>query len=309
VLAARIHAFGSPPALEDLPEPRLGAGDSLVEILAANVEHLDLDVASGAFPLLPAPPFVPGVSGTGRILESAAFERGALVHIDGADVGLGRDGVWAQRAAIPAEALALLPAVVDPVRFAAFCGSYVAAHLAIADVGRLASGERVLVTGAGGNVGALAVQLALARGAGAVVGAVGADRRRRRVPAGARAVVGVGEARAALAGHADLLVDTVGGEGLQGFVDLVRPGGRACLVGYTAGTIVPLDLPRLLVSDVRLLPVNSIGWRQRSAADPVAALREGALRAPFETHALRDVAVAIERLRARVADGRVVLVP
>ena len=136
--------------------------------------------------------------------------------------------------------------------------------------------------------------------------AIGAARACRPAPAPRSAP---GRPSAALAGPADLLVDTVGGEDLQRFVDLVRPGGRACLVGYTAGTIVPLDLPRLLVGDVRLLPVNSIGWRERSTADPVAALRDGGLRAPFETHALRDVAAAIERLRARAADGRVVLVP
>jgi len=55
---------------------------------------------------------------------------------------------------------------------------------------------------------------------------------------------------------ADLLVDTVGGPGLPGRLSSVRPGGRAVLVGYTAGTTVPLDLPALLRADVKTLPVE-----------------------------------------------------
>jgi NADPH2:quinone reductase len=309
MLAARVHAFESDLLVEEVPEPVPAAGESLVEILAANVQRLDLDLLAGAFPIRPRLPYVPGVSGSGRLLESSALRAGELVHIEGADVGMGRDGTWAQRAALPDTALSVVPADLDPVRYAAFCDSFVTAYLAVVDVGEMASGERVLVTGAAGNVGSLAVQLALDRSARAVIGAVRRDERRPLVPAGATAVVGVEEAAAALDGPADLLVDTVGGEQLQNFVDLVAPGGRACLVGYTAGTTPTLDLPRLLLADVRLLPVNAMRWRGRSTAAPVAELRRGRFEARFETQALRRVNDALERLRAGLVEGRVVLTP
>jgi NADPH:quinone reductase-like Zn-dependent oxidoreductase len=309
MVAVRVHAFGAEPLVDDVPEPRPAAGESLVEILAANVEPLDLDVLAGEFPVLPPLPYVPGVAGTGRVLESSAFQPGDMVQIDGADVGIGRDGTWAQRMALPDAALSILPSGVEPIAYTAFAGSFVAAHLAIVDLGALRPGERVVVTGAAGNVGSLAVRLALARDAGAVVGSVSRAERRPDVPTGAVAVVGPDQAAAALGGSADLLIDTVGGDRLQDFIDLVAPGGRACLVGYMAGKIVTLDLPRLLVADVRLLPINSMGWRERSTADPIGALRSGQFTVHRETHGLRCVTAALARLRAGRVRGRVVLVP
>lgn len=308
MLAARVHAIGTTPLIEELPEPAPAAGESLVAIIAANVERLDLDVIAGEFPLLPDVPYIPGVSGVGRVLASSTFRPGEVVHIDGADVGLGRDGTWTQRAAVPDVALTAVPADLDPLAFAAFCGSFVAAHLAVVDIGAMRPGERVIVTGAAGNVGALAAQLALAGGARRVVGTVSRDESRAHVPAGAVAVVGTDASAAALDGPADLLIDTVGGDQLPGLLDLVTGGGRACLVGYTAGKTVALDLPRLLVADVRLLPVNSIGWRERSTADPIRELRRGRLAAPWQARPLRDLGEALHEVHAGRIRGRLLLV-
>lgn len=311
--AARIHAFGSAPVLDAVDDPRPAEGESLVEVIAAVVGHLDLGIATGNFPILPQLPHIPGVSGAGRVIESANHRRGAIVEIAGSQLGISRDGTWGEFAAVPDAALARVPSDVDLLQFLAFSGSFTTAHLAVSEIGKLEPGEQVIVTGAAGCVGSLAVQLALARGASAVVGAVGREGRRRDVPSGARAVLDRAEAAACLNGCADLLIDTVGGRHLSMFLELVRPGGRACLVGYTAGTALEIDLPRLLVADVRLLPVNSMTWREhmgpalRTAA--IAELRKERFQIRVETYELSDAPAALEQLRGGRARGRVILVP
>ena len=105
MLAARIHGFGRPVELEHRPEPTVAEGESLVAVEAAVVGHLDLGVAGGRFPLLPTPPYTPGTGGAGRVLDSDSLEPGTLVEIRGGGVGLLRDGTWAERIAVPDDAL------------------------------------------------------------------------------------------------------------------------------------------------------------------------------------------------------------
>ena len=313
MLAARIHGFGRPVELEERPEPTVAEGESLVAVEAAVVGHLDLGVAGGRFPLLPTPPYTPGTGGAGRVLDSDSLEPGTLVEIRGGGVGLLRDGTWAERIAVPDDALHVHPETADPIVVATFYNSFVTAHVAMFEVGRLQRGERVAVTGAAGAVGSIAVRLALEAGAGSVVGIVGRAARAADVPPGAGVAVGVEGAMAALAPPVDLLADTVGGEYLPGLIEHVAPGGRIALVGYTAGESVALDLPSLLFHDVSLLPVNLIRWRVLAGDALSAAARADVLRArtpsPLQTFALTEVREAVETLGSGRAIGRVVLLP
>jgi NADPH:quinone reductase-like Zn-dependent oxidoreductase len=311
VLAARVNRFGEPPVTEDVPAPAPAEGESLIRIEAAVVGHLDLGIAGGRFPLLPSPPYTPGTGGAGRVLESDEFEPGILVEVRGGGLGLVRDGTWAELAAVPNDALHRHPETSDPVVAATFYGSFMTAHVALFEVGELRAGERVAVTGAAGAVGSLAVGLALRAGA-EVVGIVSRDDRRSAVPAGADVVVGSGAALGALE-PVDLLVDTIGGDSLLHLVERVRPGGRASLVGYTTGEVVPVDLPRLLFFDVRLLPVNVMTWEARAGDALARAAAEEAARGTYapvvRTFPLERAQEAVQTLEGGRADGRVVLVP
>ena len=95
------------------------------------------------------------------------------------------------------------------------------------------------MTGASGAVGSLVVQLAL--------------------DAGAEVVTEAGE-------QVTLLVDTVGGSVLAAALPGVAPGGRAVLVGYTAGNTLALDIAHFLQRDVALLPLNM--FRREAAGRP-----------------------------------------
>jgi NADPH2:quinone reductase len=154
----------------------------------------------------------------------------------------------------------------------------------------LQAGERMLVTGATGAVGSMTVQLA--REVGGVVLTRTED--------------------AAQQQGVDLLVDTVGGPVLEAALPCVAPGGRAVLVGYTAGNMLPLNIAHFLQRDVALLPLNM--FRREAAgraAVPalLARLADGRLTLEVKRFALGEAASALEWITQRGHRGRAVLVP
>ncbi|TDC79835.1 quinone oxidoreductase family protein [Streptomyces hainanensis] len=318
--AARFHAWGTPPVLDEVPEPAREAGQVLVAVQAAGVAHLDVSVASGAFGMRPNLPYVGGVEGAGVVLEADAGDAdsglapGTQVLLRGAGLGLLRDGTWTERVSVPRKAVTPLAAPLPPEVAASFFVPATTAHVALHDVGRVAKGEEVIVVGAAGAVGSMVAQQALAAGA-TVLGVVGRAEQVARVPEGVEAVDGTDPAaagRLAAVRSASLLVDTLGGADLVGRSRWVRQGGRAVVIGYVAGPRVELDLPSWLLDDVALLPVNMIRQERRArevSAELVRRLAAGELRLPVETFDLADTAAALDALRAGRVRGRAVVRP
>jgi NADPH:quinone reductase-like Zn-dependent oxidoreductase len=312
VIAARIREFGGQPVVEEVPDPVPRAGESLIRVEAATITHLDLGVAGARFPVLPEVPYIAGTGGSGTVIQSSRYPAGTLVEVRGAGLGLDRDGTWAELVAAPDEALHHHPETDDPLVVVTFYSSFNAAHIALHEVGKLQQGERVVVTGAAGSVGAMAAHLALGGGAGSVVGVVSSEGRRAGVPPGVEVAVGAAGA-AAIDPPADLLVDTVGGGVLLELLPHVRPGGRAVLVGYTKGERIELDLPSFMFADVALLPVNGMRWRVLAGESLAAAARAEVARGGFprrvETYPLGRAADAFAAAAGNRANGRVVLLP
>jgi len=300
--ALRVHAFGAAPHAEEMPVPVPGAGEALVRMTASVVSHHDLGVVAGTLPHAP-PPFTPGLEGAGIV---AALGEG----VDAPELAAGTSvrlvtrgqagGTWAEYAVAPARALVPVPGGLDAV-VAAACGTVSAAAWAALERAGLEAGESVGVTGATGAVGSLVVQLARRRGVA-------------RVGAWTRAPTALPEdvehaAEDASAEPVDALVDTVGGALLPQRLRAVRPGGRAVLVGYTAGEQVSLELPELMVLDVALLPLNMM--RVRVPREVAVGLLEdfaaGRLRLATDVVGLDGLEAAVERLRTGRAGGRVVL--
>ncbi|MFD0493430.1 zinc-binding dehydrogenase [Streptomyces rhizosphaericus] len=170
-------------------------------------------------------------------------------------------------------------------------------------------GERVLVTGAAGAVGALTVQIA-ARAGAEVIGVVGRPAKLPHVPAPAKALLAADLSADAIGGPVDVVVDTVGGPVLRDSLPLVRPRGRVALVGYTAGREFTVDLADFLLADVSLLPVNLMTRGKEVAADTqrlLGDLTSGELTLPVERHRIDGLAEAVARLRSGEAVGKVVL--
>jgi NADPH:quinone reductase len=290
--AVRIHGFDAAPVLEEVADPVARPGRTLVQMEAATVGHIDRTVWRGSFLRHPPLPYTPGVEAAGIVVASGRYQVGQRVWLRGSGLGTLFDGTWCECIDAPDEALGPLPDEVPMTLGAAFFSPTTSAWVALHEVAKLQAGEQVLVTGASGAVGSLVMQLA------------------REVGCAATAVMP--DAEPPPVASADLLIDTVGGDVLAKVLPSVRPGGRAVLVGYTAGPTLQLDIAHFLQRDVALLPLNMF---RREAAGRAAApqllarLADGRLHLDVQPFALEDAALALEWIAQRGHRGRAVLVP
>src|SRR5919206_485056 len=162
--------------------------------------------------------FVVGDGGPGVAAVAPGDEVFALTPFD-------RDGVAADYTAVPAELLAAKPRLFSRAESAAIPLPALTAWQGLFDHGRLAAGERVLIHGAAGAVGGLAVQLARTRDAYVVGSASAADLGLVR-ELGAQEAVDVATSFEDAVAPVDLVFDTVGGERLRRSGAVLRPGGR-----------------------------------------------------------------------------------
>lgn len=218
--------------LTDLPHPNAAENDVIVQVHAAGFTPGELtwpttwtDRAGRD-----RTPSVPGHELSGVVTELGYGTTGLTVgqRVYGL-ADWARDGSLAQYTAVEARNLAPLPAGVDHVTAAALPISGLTAWQALFDHGRLAAGQTVLIHGAAGAVGSLAVQLA--RDAGArVVGTGRAGSRATALELGADAFVDLESERLEDAGPVDVVFDLIGGEILDRSAALVRPGGTLVTV-------------------------------------------------------------------------------
>ncbi|MEU6389157.1 zinc-binding alcohol dehydrogenase family protein [Streptomyces sp. NPDC046939] len=307
--ALYLEEFGTPPRLQERPVPEPRPGHTLVRVAAATVAHLDLNILDGQFGILPELPFIPGTQGSGHVLASDTHPEGALVRLRGEGLGLSRDGAWAEHVLVPDAAAEVMPEGTDPALACTYFSPVGTAWATVHAIAQVRPGERVLVTGASGAVGAMAVQLAARVGA-EVVGAVGRPAKLEHVPAVAKALLASDLSEEAIGGKVDVLIDTVGGPILRDALTLVRPRGRAALLGYTAGRELTLDLADFFLADVSLLPVNMISRGAAVAPEVLRLLPElssGALTLPYESYGMDALGEAVDRLRTGAAVGKIVL--
>ena len=310
--AARVIAFGDAPEIVVEPAPVLREGRTLVEVRAATVGHIDGTIWGGRFLRHPPLPYVPGVEAAGLVIASDEFETGQRVWVRGGGLGTVEDGTWREIVDAPSAACGPLPDAVSWSVGAAFFSPVTSAWVALHEVAALQPGERVLVTGAAGAVGMMAVQIAGEHGA-TVTGSASSPARAALVPAGAHEVLLVDPATGAIPPGQpyDVVIDTVGGAGLAALLPLVAPGGRVVVVGYIGGPTVELDLPAFCQRDVSLLPLNMMrreGAGRAAAPGLLDRIAGGSLTVQVSELPFESVGQAFDRLQDRSLRGRLVLV-
>src|SRR6185437_11713957 len=144
VLAVRLHPDGL--ELDDIPTPIPGPGEVLVRVHAAALTRNELEWPTDRLPAIPS-----------YELSGVAVASGEEVY---ALTPFDRDGVAAEFAVVPESVLAPKPAALTHIEAAAVPMGGLSAWQALFVHGRLERGERVIVTGASGGVGHLAVQIA-----------------------------------------------------------------------------------------------------------------------------------------------------
>jgi NADPH2:quinone reductase len=236
--AAVIERVGEPPTAGNAAEPRRGDGEALVEVLAAPLNPVDLSIAAGRFYAgPPQTPYVPGNEAVGRVLEGDALQPGTRVWFS-RTAGYGSDGAMAERALAPEGAAVEVPEGVDDALAACFGIAGLTAWLAVEWRGGLVEGETVLVLGASGAVGQIAVQAARLLGAGRVVAAA-RDPKAAEGAAADEVVALQGDMAAALreatGGGAELTIDPLWGAPAAAAAEAAAFGGRIVHLGQSAG--------------------------------------------------------------------------
>jgi len=305
--AAVVEAVGSPPGVGDVDEPVLDAGSALVAVDAVPLNPVEIRVAAGRHPREAQPPYVPGVEGVGRVVESSRIPPGRRVRFESAALpGFGGNGTLAERAAVPEVSLAVLPDEA-PADLAAALGVVGITALLAIERAAPAGGERVLVLGATGAVGQAAVQLAKLLGAGRVVGAGrNAERLERVRELGADAVAeleGAGDLSAAFedaaGGPLDIVIDALWGEPAMAALRAIATEGRLVNVGQSAGADVRIPIEQVRNRQAAIHAISS-GWtpleRKASLYDRLLDYAlSGHLTVDREVVPLEDVGAAWQR--------------
>ncbi len=162
--AALVTSFGRAPACRDIPTPTASGDDEvLVDVIASGLHPRVRSQADGShYTSSGALPLVPGIDGVGRTAD------GALRYFVLPDTWM---GAMAERTVIDRRRSIVLPAGTDPIPVAAGMNPAMSSWLALRRRAGLEPGRSVLVLGATGNAGRLAVQVARHLGAGHVIGA------------------------------------------------------------------------------------------------------------------------------------------
>jgi NADPH:quinone reductase len=307
--AAVVRRVGSPPEPADAREPEPPDGTALVAVAAAPLNPVEIRVADGRHARRAEPPYVPGLEGAGTVLESARVAAGRRVRFESSALpGFGAQGTLAQRAAVPEDSLVELPDEV-PDDLAAALGVVGITALLALERAAPSGGERVLVLGATGAVGQLAVQLAKLMGAARVVGAGRSAARLEDLrQLGVDEVVELGDAdltdefQRAAGGPLDIVIDSLWGEPAMAALQALASEGRLVNVGQSAGADVRVPLETVRNRQGAIHAISS-GWTelQRKAdsyRELVAHAAAGRLRVERELVSLDDVAAAWERQAA-----------
>jgi NADPH2:quinone reductase len=307
--ALRVHEFGQEPTVDEVDTPEPGGGELLIDIDFAALNPVDAWVAQGTVAGgSQALPFVLGTEATGRLA-------GTPVLVHGAGLGNRRDGLLRDRAVVPAAAVIALPAGMEPAGAAGIGVVGLTARRAVMDVGRARAGESVLVLGASGGVGQMALQIAAQVGAEVVGVTRSAAKRDAVADLGhpLRVLRDPDALRAAADLSPDLVIDPLAGDWTAAAVERLAPNGRLVLLGASAGTTSPrLDLRALYRKGGSILGYSGttepVERTAPALADLVRQLADGRLRVPIDSVIpLEEAPAALHRLAAGDAAGKVVV--
>ena len=298
----------------------LSAGGVVIDATYSSVNYKDALAATGAGKIIRRFPLIAGIDVAGTVSSSddPRFPPGTAVLVTGFDLGVSHDGGYASRVRVPAGWVVAIPDGLNPFDAMAIGTAGFTAALSIVELERngLTPGQGpVIVTGATGGVGCLAVQMLAARGY-QVTALTGKDAEHDFLRSlGAREVVsrhGLEMGTRALekplwAGA----VDVVGGDMLAWLTRTMMYNGPIASSGLTGGTGLTMTVLPFILRGVKLLGIDSAMcpmarrlevWR-RIATD----LKPARLAAAATTIGLDDLPTAFATLLSGAARGRYVV--
>jgi NADPH:quinone reductase len=319
-----MRRYGGPEVLrlETVSVPTLQPDEIRIRSIASAVNHSDLEIRAGNWPILkPDPfPYTPGLEVVGEVAEVGGNVSDVSVgdQVITMMQGLGgvhpqRPGGYAEYVTVHAATAAVFSKDVDPHDVAVLGLASVTAFEALRRIGDL-NGQRIAVTGAAGGVGSAAVAIAKAQGAD-VVGIVSSSAQSEYVRSlGALDTINSQDVAAGALGPetVDGVLDTVAGKSFGAYVAAVRAGGVLSLVGAVGGSNVSFDAYRLLEITLTGYASDTLnGPALRNAMTAISGwLSRRVIRAPDRIiFPLDEAAAAHSKLEQHLARGRVILVP
>jgi NADPH:quinone reductase-like Zn-dependent oxidoreductase len=307
--AIRVEQFGGPDVLTlaDVERPSPISTEVLVAVEAAGVNPVDAKTrAGGGVAHWVGVPFVPGWDVAGRVVATGyGVTRFAIGdRVCGMPWFPRPAGGYAQFVAAPSRQFARVPDEVASVEAAALPLAGLTAWQALVDTAALAAGQRLLVLGAAGGVGHLAVQVAKSRGAH-VIGTARPERIDFVRSLGADEVVDRTEVPVERAAQdVDAVLDLVGGAATLASLATLRPGGILLAIAAGAGDDVRAEAER---RDIRVTEplVEPDG---RALEDLLALVSDGGLRVAVDSVLpLEHAADAHARIERQDVLGKLVL--
>ena len=328
-----LRELGGPDKLlyEDAPDPQANAGEVVVKLKAAALNHRDQWIRHGQYAGIKLP-IILGSDGAGLVhavgdgVDAALLGQAVIINpsldwgpneaAQGKNyriLGLPDDGTYAEFIKVPAENVVAKPAHLSFEEAAALPLAALTAYRAVATRAQVKAGETVLVTGVGGGVATFAVQIAKALGARVLVTSGSDEKIERAKQLGADGGANYktqdwAKEITALTGGAgpDVIVDSAGADTLETAVKIVKPAGRIVFFGATNGLAPGLDLRRMFFKQLNVL--GSTMGSPREFAAVVKLYNDHQLKpAVDKVFALTDAPAAHQRMEEAGQFGKIVL--
>ncbi len=268
--AVTLPSPGGPDALvwAEVPDPPLGDGELLIDVVASAVNRADLLQRAGFYPAPPGASSILGMECSGRV---AAIGPGATgFHVGDEVCALLAGGGYAERVAVPAGQVLPVPAGVSVADAAALPEVACTVWSNLIRIAGMAAGQTLLVHGGGSGIGTFAIQYARALGVRVITTARPAKHDALRA-LGADVVVDyttqdfVAEAMSDTGGRGvDLILDIQGAAYLDRNLRALRDDGRLVIIGLQGGRSGEVDLGLMLS---RRLSIIATTLRSRTLAD------------------------------------------
>ena len=333
MLALQLDAINQVVALRDVPVPTPAAGEILVKLHAAALNHRDVFIQHGQYAGIKLPCTL-GSDGAGEVAahgpnvpaDAPAVGSRALINpglrwgdnprVQARDfvvLGMPDSGTFAEYISLPARYIRPLPAHLTFEQGAALPLAGLTAYRAAFTRAQVQAGERVLVTGIGGGVAMLAAQLCIACGADVWITS-GSDDKLARAQAllGARGGINyyaenwVKTLTQQAGGAFDVIIDSAGGAAFGPLLDAAAPGGRIVFFGGTLGSIPDLPPAKVFWKQLSILG-STMGTEQDFDALLALVTEQKIVPVVDEVFPLAEGEAALRRLEAGSQFGKVVL--
>jgi NADPH:quinone reductase-like Zn-dependent oxidoreductase len=316
--------------IQEVADPQAGAGEVVVRVRAAALNHRDVFIRRGLYPGIKFPVIL-GSDGAGDVVAvgpggdpaligqavvlNPCFDWGSNERAQSSKfniLGLPKDGTYAELINVPVANLAAKPEHLSYEEAAAIPLAGLTAYRSVVTRAQVQAGEKVLVTGIGGGVSAFALQFAAQVGAEVYVTSGSDEKLARARELGAAGGVNYhredwGKELVALTGGGpDVVIDSVGGETFTKAIEILKPGGRLVTYGATTGGASKLEIRRIFWKQLSILGATM--GTDREFNEMIKHYAESGLR-PVVDHIfdLSEAADAHRRMEEAGQFGKIVL--